>query len=67
MKHDFWVGFNKAIEVLTPKQILLFKGNSPVQLPDCNGAEIIEVISGNLAKAKTYKDSKRSDNSCLQQ
>lgn len=57
MKRDFWVGFNKAIETLTPKKILLFKGNSPIKLPDCGGAEVIEVISGNLAGAKTWADS----------
>jgi len=56
MKRDFWVGFNKAVEVLTPKRILLFKGNSPITLPECGGAEIIEVGSGNLSGAKAYKD-----------
>lgn len=56
MKHDYWLGFNKAIEVLRPKRILLFKGNSPVELPDCGGAEIIEVRSGNLAGAKAYRN-----------
>ena len=53
---DYWTGFNKAIEVLEPSKILLFKGNSPVTLPDCGGAEIIEVRSGNLAGAKKWKD-----------
>ena len=55
MRHDFWIGFNKAIEVLTPKRILLFKGNSPIKLPDCGGAEVIEVRSGNLYGAVTYR------------
>lgn len=55
MKRDFWVGFNKAIEVLTPKRILLFKGNSPISLPPLD-AEVIEVVSGNLAGAKAFKD-----------
>lgn len=57
MKRDYWVGFNKAIEVVQPEKILLFKGNSPITLPDCGGAEIVEVKSGNLAGAKAWRDS----------
>ena len=57
MKRDFWIGFNKAIEVLVPKRISLFKGNSPIKLPDCGGAEVIEVKSGNLVGAKAWTDS----------
>ena len=55
MKENYWKGFNKAIEVLQPKRILLFKGNSPVKLSDID-AEVIEVKSGNLAGAKAFKD-----------
>lgn len=53
---DYWTGFNKAIEVLQPERIILFKGNSPVELPNCGGAEIVEVRSGNLKGAKDFKD-----------
>lgn len=64
---DYWTGFNKAIEVLEPKKILLFKGNSPVTLPDCGGAEIIEVRNGNLLGAKKWKDGvKKSIDETLQ-
>lgn len=56
MKKDYWVGFNKTIEVVQPKKILLFKGNSPVTLPDVGDAEVVEVKSGNLAGAKAWKD-----------
>lgn len=56
MKRDYWIGFNEATRVLRPKRILLFKGNSPVVLPDCGGAEIIEVRSGNLLGAEAYKN-----------
>jgi hypothetical protein len=52
---DYWTGFHRAIEILEPKQILLFKGVSSVELPDCGGAEIIEVQSGNLTGAKLYE------------
>lgn len=40
MKQDFWTGFNEAVRVLRPKQILLFTGNSPVEVPE-TGAEVI--------------------------
>ena len=55
MKTDYWKGFNKAIEVLQPKTILLFKGSSPVKLPPLN-AEVIEVVSGNIKGAEDYKN-----------
>ena len=58
MKHDFWAGFSKALEVLTPKRILLFKGNSQIQLPDCGSAELIEFKNNNLARAKAAYEEK---------
>lgn len=61
MKRDYWAGFNKAIEVLTPKRILLCKGNSQIKLPDCGGAEIIEVKLGNMAGVDKWRKSLRKD------
>lgn len=54
MKRDYWIGFNKAIEVLKPSRILLFKGSSPVELPELD-CEVIEVVSGNIAGAEACK------------
>lgn len=56
MKRDFWVGFNEAVRVLRPKRILLFTGNSPVEVPE-TGAEVIKVMSGNLKGASDWKKS----------
>jgi len=56
MKRDFWVGFNEAVKVLRPKRILLFTGNSPVEVPE-TGAEVIRVRSGNLKGASDWRKS----------
>ena len=58
---DYWTGFHKAIKTVKPERILLFKGNSPVELPDCGGAEIITVVSGNLAGAKANRNGVKKD------
>ena len=56
MKRDFWVGFNEAVKVLRPKRILLFTGNSPVEVPE-TGAEVIRVRSGNLKGVSDWRKS----------